>query len=184
VRWWRVAGPIVLGGVAVGSLAFALPPGTGLRFTGGTPKDLRAVASDTWERFSRATPACGDRLGAVTVGVAWGLPDRARYEPGPALVLIRAPGTAANLEATLLHEFAHHAEYRCGLSPRFRRGFTATGGQPPDTPWLAGPTWEATPSERFAEAMVVHVLGHRPPHVLIHLRPAELEAAAAWADGG
>jgi len=183
VRWWRLAGPIVLGGVAVAGLAFALPR-TGLRFTSGTPDGLRAVAADAWEQFTRATPGCDGRLGTVTVGVAWELPDRARYEPGRALVLIRAPGTAANLEATLLHEFAHHAEHRCGLSEPFRQRFTLAAGLPAATPWRGGEDWDRIPSERFAEAVVAHVRGERPPHVLIHVDPEELETVADWAARG
>lgn len=179
-----MAGPIALGGLLLGSLAIARPDASGLRFTEATPDDLRALATDTWQRFTDAVPACRDRLGTVTVGMAWELPDRARYEPGPARIRIRAPGTAANLEATLLHEFAHHAERRCGLSTAFRRRFTVTGGLPAGTPWRDGPSWERTPSERFAEALAVLTLGHQPPHVLIHLRRGELAAVASWARGG
>lgn len=183
MRWSKVAGPIVLAGVAVGGLAVALPSRAELRFTDETPQDLRAVASDAWERFTDAVPACRDRLDAPTIGVAWELPDRARYEPDPALVLIRAPGTEANLAAALLHEYAHHAEHRCGLTDDFRRRFTAAGGLPAATPWRAGPSWAETPSERFAEATVFLVLGRPPPHVLIHVHPEEIEAVASWARG-
>lgn len=178
-----MVGPVLVGVVVVGGLATARSDSAGLRFTDGTPDDLRAVASDAWERFIAAVPGCAARLGTVTVGVAWELSDRARYEPGPALVLIRAPGTAANLEATLLHEFTHHAERRCPPSPAVRRGLTEAAGLPASTPWRQGPSWVQTPSERFAEAMVVLTLDRPPPHVLIHVRPGELDAVAAWAGG-
>jgi len=184
VRWWRVLGAVLACGLLVAGVAIARPEADGLRFTDQTPQDLRVVAARAWQRFSGALPACAGRLGTVTVGVAWELHDRARYEPGPALVLVRAPGTAANLEASLLHEFAHHAERRCGLSPEFRRRFTAAGGGAAGTPWRAGPTWDRTPSERFAEAVVRLVLGHPPAHVLIHLRPQEVDTVAAWAGRG
>ena len=181
---WRIGMAVVAGVVVVGGLAIAGAGEAGLRFADGTPDDLRSVATRAWEGFTDAVPACEGRLGTVTVGVAWALPDRARYEPGPALVLVRAPGTAANLEASLIHEFAHHAERRCGVSPAFRRRFTAAGGFAAGTPWRAGPTWDRTPSERFAEAFVRFVLGNPPPHVLIHLRPEEVDAVAAWARHG
>jgi hypothetical protein len=172
----------------VGATTLALAAGTAggpsLRFTDGTPDDLRVVAVLAWDRFVGAIPACADRLGAVTVGVAWELPDRARYEPGLALVLIRAPGTAANLETSLLHEFAHHAERRCELSEPFRIRFTRAAGLPAATPWRGGEDWDRIPSERFAEAMVAHVLGEPPPHVLIHVGPEELAAVADWSAGG
>jgi hypothetical protein len=175
---------IVAGVLVVGGLAIARAGESGLRFAEGTPADLRPVAARAWERFTDAVPSCEGRLGTVTVGVAWELPDRARYEPGPALVLVRAPGTAANLEASLIHEFAHHAECRCGVSPAVRRRFTAAGGSAAGTPWRAGPTWDRTPSERFAEAVVRLVLGHPPAHVLIHLRPEEIDTVARWARHG
>jgi hypothetical protein len=178
-----VVGPILVGVLVVGGLATARSGPAGLRFTDETPDDLRGLASAAWERFTAAVPACAARLGTVTVGVAWELPERARYEPVPAFVLIRAPGTAANLEATLLHEFTHHAERRCPPSAAMRRRLTDAAGLPPFTPWRDGPSWAETPSERFAEAMVVLTLGRPPPHVLIHVRPGELDAVAAWAGG-
>jgi hypothetical protein len=184
VRKTVVGGAIAIGAVAALVAIGAATAGSGLRFTDGTPEDLRAMASGTWERFVDAVPACAGRLGGITVGVAWELPDRARYEPEQALVLIRAPGTAANLEATLLHEFAHHAERRCDPGPAFRRRFTAAAGLPAGTPWRDSAAWDRTPSERFAEAVMTYVLGHRPPHVLVHLRPGELRAVTGWAQGG
>lgn len=179
----RVVGGAVLIGAVVAVVAIGATAGPGLRFTDGTPDDLRAVTSKAWERFVDAVPACAGRLDGLTVGVAWQLPDRARYEPGPALVLIRAPGTAGNLEATLLHEFAHHAEHRCPPSAAFRRRFVAAAGLPSGIAWFGGDAWERIPSERFAEAAVRHVLGEPPPHVLITVEPDEVRAVAAWAAG-
>ncbi len=141
------------------------------------------MASKAWQHFSDAVPACAGRLDGLTVGVAWDLPDRARYEPGQALVLVRAPGTAANLEATLLHEFAHHAEHRCPLSAEFRRRFIRAAGLPAGTAWFGGDIWDRIPSERFAEAAVRHVLGEAPPHVLISIHPQEIRTVATWAAG-
>jgi hypothetical protein len=184
VRKTVVRGGVVIGAVAALVALGAATAGSGLRFTDDTPDDLRAVASDAWQRFGDAVPACTGRLGGLTVGVAWDLPDRARYEPEQVLVLVRAPGTAPNLEATLLHEFAHHAERRCAPSPAFRRRFTAAAGLPVGTPWRGSAPWERIPSERFAEAVMTYVLGHPPPHVMVHLHPGELRAVAAWAHGG
>lgn len=174
----------MIGAVAAMVALGAATAGSGLRFTDDTPDDLRTVASDAWQRFGDAVPACTGRLGGLTVGVAWELPDRARYEPERVLVLVRAPGTAPNLEATLLHEFAHHAERRCPPSHTFRKRFRAAAGLPPGTPWGGSAPWDRTPSERFAEAVMTYILGHRPSHVLVHLRPAEIRAVAAWARGG
>lgn len=155
-----------------------------VRFTDETPRDLRAVATREWRQFTTAFSGRSDCLGSVTVGVAWQLPDRARYEPEPALVLVRAPGTAANLGATLLHEFAHHVEHRCPMTAAFRRRFVDAAGLTAGTPWRGGGPWDRIPSERFAEAAVFLVLGEPPPHVLIRVRPGEVRAVAAWAAGG
>lgn len=168
---------------AVAVVASARPIDHAVRFTDETPRDLRAVTTRAWERFTAAFPGQIGCLGDVTVGVAWQLRDRARYEPGSALVLIRAPGTAGNLEASLLHEFAHHAEHRCPPSATFRRRFVATAGLPAGTAWFVGPAWERIPSERFAEAAVRYVLGEPPPHVLFTVDPDEVRAVAAWAAG-
>jgi hypothetical protein len=174
----------LIGAVVALAALGAATAGSGLRFTAATPDDLRAVASGAWQRFADAGPACAGRLDGLTVGVAWDLPDRARYEPEGALVLVRAPGTAANLQATLLHEFAHHAEHRCAMDATFQKGFVDAAGLPPGTPWRGGERWELIPSERFAEATVSFVLGEPPPHVLIRVTPREVRAVAAWAAGG
>lgn len=176
-------GVIVIAAASAVIAAAAATAGSGLRFSAETPDDLRGVASETWQRFADAVPACAGRMDGLTVGVAWELSDRARYEPEQALVLVRAPGTAGNLEATLLHEFAHHAERRCGPSPAIRHRFTAAAGLPQGTLWQGGAAWDRIPSERFAETVMTYVLGHPPPHVLVHVRPGELRAVAAWAQG-
>jgi hypothetical protein len=184
MRRSRAAGLAVAAVIAVAVLASADAGRPAMRFTDATPGDLRGVAERAWRRFTAAFPGRSDCLGGVTVGVAWELDDRARYEPAPGLVLVRAPGTAANLEATLLHEFAHHVEHRCPMSAPFRRRFVDAAGLPPSTPWRGGGTWERIPSERFAEAAVAFVLGAPPPHILIPVTPGEIRAVAAWARGG
>jgi hypothetical protein len=183
VRRSRAALVVFAAVAAVTVVAFARPSDPGLRFTDETPDDLRTVAARTWERFTAALPGRMRCLGDVTVGVAWQLRDRARYEPGPALVLIRAPGTAGNLEASLLHEFAHHAEHRCRLNAAFRRRFVKAAGLPAGTAWFGGDAWDRIPSERFAEATVHLVLGEPPPHVLIPIDREEIRAVARWGAG-
>jgi hypothetical protein len=183
VRRSRIALVVLAAVAAVAVVASARPIGPTVRFTDETPGDLRAVTTRAWERFTTAFPGRRECLGDVTVGVAWRLPDRARYEPEAALVLIRAPGTAANLEATLLHEFAHHAEHRCSPSAAFRRRFVTAASLPAGTAWFGGDVWEEIPSERFAEAAVRYVLREPPPHVLFTVDPDEVRAVAAWAAG-
>jgi hypothetical protein len=183
VRRSRIALVVLAAVAAVTVVASARPIEPTVRFTDETPSDVREVTTRAWERFTAAFPGRRGCMGDVTVGVAWQLSDRARYEPEPGLVLIRAPGTAGNLEATLLHEFAHHAEHRCPPSAAFRRRFLTAAGLPANTAWFGGDAWERIPSERFAEAAVRHVLGEPPPRILISVDPDEVRAVAAWATG-
>ena len=183
MRGYRIVVPALAAVVAAAVVASAGPAEPGVRFTDETPDDLRTVATRAWDRFTTAFPGRTECLGEVTVGVAWHLEDRARYEPELALVLIRAPGTAGNLRASLLHEFAHHAEHRCPMTA-FRRRFLTAAGLPPGTAWRGGDEWDRIPSERFAEAAVHLVLGGPPPHVLIGVGADEVRAVAAWATGG
>ena len=175
---------VVVAFVAVSSLVAWRGTRGDLRFTSATPEDLREVANDAWHRFATAFPERRACLDGVTVGVAWDLRDRASYEPTSAIVLVRAPGTAGNLTASLLHEFAHHVEHRCPPSAAFQRRYVDAAGLPPGTPWRGGDRWDRTPSERFAEAAVVHALGARPPHVLIHVQPGEVALVTGWAGDG
>lgn len=183
MRRSRIALVVLAAVAAVAVVASARPIEPTVRFTDETPRDVREVTNRAWERFTAAFPGRRGCLGDVTVGVAWQLSDRARYEPEPGLVLIRAPGTAGNLEATLLHEFAHHAEHRCPPSAAFRRRFLSAAGLPAGTAWFGADTWERIPSERFAEAAVRHVLGEPPPHISIAVGSDEILAVAAWTTG-
>ena len=183
MRRSRIALVVLVAVAAVAVVASARPIEPTVRFTDETPRDLREVTTRAWERFTEAVPGLRECLGHVTVGVAWQLSDRARYEPEPRLVLIRAPGTAGNLEATLLHEFAHHAEHRCPPGAAFRRRFLTAAGLPAGTAWFGGDVWERVPSERFAEAAVRYVLAEPPPHILITVDPDEVRAVAVWAAG-
>jgi hypothetical protein len=183
VRRSRIVVPALAAAVTAAIVASAGPTAPGVRFTDETPRDLRTVATRAWGKFTAAFPGLTGCLGDVTVGVAWRLAARARYEPEPALVLIRAPGTAGNLEASLLHEFAHHAEHRCPMSEAFRRRFVDAAGLPAGTAWRGGEEWELIPSERFAEAAVSSVLGEPPPHLLIPVGPDEVRAVEVWASG-
>ena len=175
----------MIGAVAAVVALAAATSGSGLRFTDDTPDDLRAVASDAWQRFGDAVPACAGRLGGLTVGVAWELPDRARYEP--------------DADAGARPGAGDRPEPRGDAPPRVRPPRRAPmraerrvpaavhgGGRPPARDPVAGQRdpWDRIPSERFAEAVMTYILGHPPSHVLVHLHPGELRAVAAWAHGG
>jgi hypothetical protein len=163
--------------------AWGTRPATDLTFANGMPEDLRHLTRVTWERFTRAFPARRDCLAPVMVDGVWELDDRATYEPGPRLVSVRIPGSAPNLEASLVHEFAHHLEFTCPEHRRLRSSFLAAQGSPKNAPWFEGRTWGSTPSEQFAEATTEFVLGRRPAHARIDVSRAAVRVIGSWAVG-
>jgi hypothetical protein len=144
------------------------------------PDDLATVVRATWDRFLSAIPARRDCVAPLTVDGAWALDDRARYDPERALVTVRIPGTAPNLEAALVHEFAHHLEFTCPDQADLRADFLTAQGLSRGAPWFEGATWEQTPSEQFAEAMVEVVLGRAPPPPRIRVTAAALDVVRSW----
>jgi len=150
--------------------------------TGASPADLRALIVETWDRFVEAFPTRRSCLAPVTVRGAWELDDRASYDPTRRLVTVRIPGTAPNLSASLVHEFAHHMEFTCPRQRDVRLAFLAAQELPPSTSWFEGASWESTPSEQFAEAVVQMVLG-RPAHPAVFIRPRSVAILRAWGRG-
>jgi hypothetical protein len=180
----------LLVGLAAGVTAF-VPDRPSISFAAETPDDVRVLATATWDRFADAFPARRECLRPVRLTAAWTHPDRAGYDPDRRLVTLRVPGTAPNLEATLAHEFGHHLEFTCTRSQRpgteaafgIRQSFLAAQGLPPETPWFDGATWEATPSEQFAEAVAQVVTGHPPAHQRVVLTRAALDLIRDWGRG-
>jgi hypothetical protein len=153
-----------------------------LTVVGGSPSDLRALVVATWDRFVDAFPARRSCLGALTVRGAWELKDRASYDPARRLVTVRIPGTAPNLQASLVHEFAHHLEFSCPEQRNVRAAFLAVQDLPRSASWFDGPSWETTPSEQFAEA-VVHMVVGRPAHPAVVINPGCVALLRAWGRG-
>jgi hypothetical protein len=153
-----------------------------IHFANDVPADLRTLAAATWIQFTDAFPARWSCLPPVTVAGAWKFDDRASYDPDRQLVTVRIPGTAPNLRATLVHEFAHHVEFTCPQQRLLRPRFLAAQEFDPGTAWFHGPTWESTPSEQFAEASVHVVLGSAfHPRVVISAEA--LRAIRDWGRG-
>jgi hypothetical protein len=147
----------------------------------GVPGDFEDLALATWVVFTEAFPARRDCLASVTVDAAWVLDDLAAYDPSRRLVTVRIPGTAPNLRASLVHEFAHHLEFTCPAQRALRPSFLAAQGLSRDAPWFKGATWERTPSEQFAEATTEFVLGHRNAHVPTVVTAQAVQTVRTWA---
>jgi len=138
------------------------PVGPVLVVADDVPNDVRALAVDTWDRFVTAFPARRQCIPPVTLRHAWAFADRAAYDPAEHAVVLRVPGTAPNLGASLVHEFAHHLEFTCDAHASLRRPFLVATGSAPNSPWFDGREWEEIPSERYAEAVTVYVLDDVP----------------------
>jgi hypothetical protein len=149
----------------------------------GTPTDYQAVVLSTWDRFVGAFPARATCIAPVRVTGAWELDDRADYDPATRLVTARIPGTAPNLTASLLHEFAHHLDFSCPELAPLRAAFLAAQGFPPGASWSEGATWGVTPAEQFAEGVAEYVLGRPPAHPRVSVSTEAVDAIRAWGRG-
>ena len=158
---------------------------TKLRFAENTPGDLRELATATWSRFDAAFSAHRACTPPVELVGDWDFENRGVYEPDTRKVILGIPGTAAQLESALIHEFAHHVEFNCEAHLDLRPGFLDAQGFPEDAPWAHGTSWEATPSEQWAEAAIEVVRGRRlyQRNVAIRLEARELIAAWGQASG-
>jgi hypothetical protein len=178
----------VAAALAVATCASSAPSAPSISFAVAVavavPDDVRALATQTWSRFVEAFPARTACLAPVELAVAWQLDDRAAYDRNRRVVTIRIPGTAPNLEATMLHEFAHHLDFTCPQTRQLRAAFLASQSFPPGASWTHGATWETTPAEQYAEAVAQVVLGEPPAHRLVALTNQALEVIRAWGRGG
>ncbi len=147
------------------------------------PDDLRELADATWNDFLDAFPARSECMPAPTLHAAWELPTRAKYEPATATIAVRVPGTPATLRSELIHEFAHHLEFSCDAHADLRPGFLAAQGFEPATAWFDGDSWETTPSEQYAEAVVELIEGRRTHLGGIVISDAAIAVIAEWGSG-
>jgi hypothetical protein len=159
------------------------PVGPVLIVADDVPNDVRALALDTWDVFLTAFPARRACIPPVTLSHAWEFADRAAYDPDERAVVLRVPGTAPNLRASLVHEFAHHLESTCDAHASLRRPFLVATGSAPDSSWFGGREWDRVPSERYAEAVTVYVLDERPSHLRVSVPREALDEIEHWAVG-
>jgi hypothetical protein len=154
--------------------------------------DLKALADDTWRQFLAVFEARSGCFGDVHLRAVYSLDERAGYNPETATVTVRVPATSAMLQGALVHEWAHHIEFQCEAQQALRPAFLAAQGLAADTPWrpdeLAAPiaenTWASIPSEQFAEAAIVLVLGRRQISTGAHVSSQAVDVVAVWAAGG
>ena len=145
--------------------------------------DLAELADGVWAQTLAHFAGRTDCFGDLSLRTVKTLDGRARYDPQTATIIIEVPATAALLKGALVHEFAHHIEFQCADHELLRPAFLDAQNMSPDTPWLNGASWAETPSEQYAEASVIYVLGRRQLPTEAAVAPAALQVLADWASG-
>jgi hypothetical protein len=153
--------------------------------------DFRLLAEETWTSFLVVFRARASCFGPVTLRATRSLDSRAIYDPDTATVTVRVPGTPAMLQGALVHEFAHHVEFQCPEHMEFRPVFLAAAGLPAGMEWRPGKgaatapasVFGDIPSEQYAEAAVILVLGRRPVTTGVRVNDEAVRAVEAWATG-
>lgn len=153
--------------------------------------DLSALAGDTWTQFLDVLEGRTGCFGDVRLRASRTLDDRAAYNPDTATVTVRVPGSRALLQSALIHEWAHHVEFQCQEHEELRAAFMAAQGLPPDVPWrpdlapadIPASEWAEIPSEQYAEAMIVLVLGRRQIPTVAPVKAEAVRVLAEWAAG-
>ena len=143
--------------------------------------DLAALADETWAQFTDAFAVRLDCVGDVRLQTTDDLAGRAAYNPSTATVTIEVPATAALLQEALVHEWAHHVEFHCAAHSDMRPDFLAAQSLPPGQDWFSASSWADTPSEQYAEAAILYVLGRRQLPTEINISPGAVDVLAAWA---
>jgi hypothetical protein len=149
------------------------------------------LARETWDRFLTVFQARSDCFGDVNLRAMRRLDSRAGYDPDTATVTVRVPGTVTLLQGALVHEWAHHVEFQCDEHQDLRAAFLVALGLPPDTPWrpdippadIAASLWPDIPSEQYAEATIVLVLGQRPIATGVRVTEDMVRVIEEWATG-
>jgi hypothetical protein len=153
--------------------------------------DLAALAGETWEQFLAVFAARNDCFGDVHLHASPTLANRAAYDPDTATVTVRVPGTRALLQSALIHEWAHHIEFQCPEQEEMRSAFLAAQGLPPDAAWRPNiapadtlvDMWAEIPSEQYAEAAILLVLGRRQIMTAAPVSEDAVRVLAEWAAG-
>ncbi len=152
--------------------------------------DFEAVIEDAWDQFAAVFAARLDCFGSVTVKADYDLADRAVYDAETDTISIRVPERKGLLQGALIHEWGHQIEFNCPAHEELRAPFKAAQGLPADTAWYAGSSvnlhsneWSHIPSEQYAEAAILAVLGSRPAATNTRINWESVMVVKRWAKG-
>lgn len=151
--------------------------------------DFRLLIDETWVQFWRVFVARADCFGDVRIIADYDLADRAMYDPRTATVTVGVPERASILKGALVHEWAHHVEFQCDAHTEMRTAFIEAQGLAINTPWrledgttnILSSDWANIPSEQYAEATIVLVLGKRTVWSQVPITAEGVEVISMWA---
>ena len=159
------------------------------QIAGGTPQlivdesvapDLHQLANNTWQQFLLTFDARTGCFGDVTLRTSKEISERAMYDPSTAIVTVKVPASPGVLQGALVHEWAHHVEHQCADHVEMRSAFLAAQKLPPDSSWSSGDDWADIPSEQYAEAAILFVLGERTVPTEIRVSAEAVQVLRAW----
>jgi hypothetical protein len=185
-------GVVLAAALGIGAVSCSAPKATpSLLVDESVASDFRLLAEETWTSFLVVFRARASCFGPVTLKATRSLDSRALYDPDTATVTVRVPATPAVLKGALVHEFAHHVEFQCQEHEELRPAFLAALGLPASTEWRPDNGSAAAPervrgdipSEQYAEATVILVLGRRPVSTGVRVNDESVRAVKVWAAG-
>lgn len=175
---------VAIGAFVIGGAAFGRPASPGapdLLVGHSVAADFEQLARETYAEFVAAAGGVGECVRSPRLEAVYELEELALYDQETHIVHVRVPAPAPSLRASLIHELAHHLELSCPSQTALRPRFVAAQGLPSDVSWFGGAVWQDVPSEQFAEAVVVNVLGARQRHLLrVQLAPEAVDLVATW----
>lgn len=151
-----------------------------IEFDSATPDDVRQLTRTALVDFLEAFPTQSECLQGLRLQVDPSLDERGQYDPVAATITLRTPATAAKLRNSLFHEIAHHLEWKCSSQVEIRQPFLIAQGFPVDSEWAPDGSWETSPSEHFAEAVVEVIEGRRNLTYGITLSDEALALVREW----
>lgn len=171
VRSWRAL-VVVL---TLGWAASACGSADRIRTVQDVPPDVASIVDDVWHDLEDRLSWAGECMLPVEVLLSRDVSDgSARYRAEEQLIEIEIPTSPSRFRESLVHELGHHIDATCAGLDDLRAAFAAAQGFDEGHPWNEGASWEVTPSEHFAEAVVLIVTGDR----LVHADIVLLETAA------
>lgn len=136
-----------------------------IRTVQDVPRDVERIVDQVWADLTLELAWAADCMLPVELFLTRSVDDgAARYRAEEQVIDIEIPTSPRRFRESLAHELGHHIDASCsGLEAR-REAFLDAQGFDPDAAWDRGATWETTPAEHFAEAVVVIVNGERHLH--------------------